>query len=44
MLPAKWYWMALVAGAAALTCGFLAMRWGDDFWMWIAEHRWWFSG
>jgi hypothetical protein len=25
------------AAAAALLCGALAMRWGDEFWSWVAE-------
>ncbi len=39
-----WYWVAVVAAVSTLVCGFLAMRWGEDFWSWVVEHRWWFWG
>ncbi len=43
LVPAEWQWIALVAGVTALICGFLALRWGEDFWSWIADYGWWFG-
>jgi len=34
-------WLATVAFAAALLCGWLAMRRGDEFWESL-RHWWWF--
>jgi hypothetical protein len=43
-VPVEWRWTALAAGGVVFLCGFLAMRWGDDFWTWIAEQSWWWFG
>ncbi len=37
MIIGDWHIIAVVAVATALVCGFLAMRWGDDFWSWLAS-------
>jgi hypothetical protein len=35
-----WYFAAIV-GAIALMCGFLAMRYGDEFWHSFLPKLWW---
>jgi hypothetical protein len=37
-----WYWIAAIAAACALVCGFLAMKYGDGFWESLSGWlRWW---
>lgn len=38
----QWPLAAFFVVGAALVCGFLAVRYGDDFWSWMADHCWWF--
>lgn len=37
----QWYWVLAIALVLAVACGYLAMRYGDDFWHWLADN-WWF--
>ena len=37
LIIGDWHIIAAVAGGAAVVCGLLAMRWGDNFWSWVAS-------